>query len=169
MKRETRSNVSVEPLPKQGCEMTAEQAAFFGVEVSVEPLPKQGCEGAVVTEMKDFTVVSVEPLPKQGCENGWNDRRRCNTASQWNPCRSRGARRSAISATAPMSCLSGTPAEAGVRGVLEETFAASEESQWNPCRSRGASCRPRAPRRIRRSLSGTPAEAGVRVEIFLKL
>ena len=36
--------------------------------VSVEPLPKQGCE--IRNFLKDLIggVVSVEPLPKQGCE-----------------------------------------------------------------------------------------------------
>ena len=50
-------HVSVEPLPKQGCEMSK------AGQHQVEPLPKQGCEAGPRR-------VSVEPLPKQGCEAG---------------------------------------------------------------------------------------------------
>ena len=60
--------------------------------VSVEPLPKQGCEMAEDAMESVPGVVSVEPLPKQGCEH------RCIFVF-------RSKRR-----------LSGTPAEAGVRG-----------------------------------------------------
>ena len=35
--------------------------------------------------------------------------------------------------------LSGTPAEAGVRGFFDTTNMETWLSQWNPCRSRGAS------------------------------
>ena len=88
--------VSVEPLPKQGCE-TNTQNRFGTGPVSVEPLPKQGCErvcslplvlclpclsgtpaeAGVRVGIKDFEatedVVSVEPLPKQGCEFGYKN------------------------------------------------------------------------------------------------
>ena len=84
--------------------------------------------------------------------------------SQWNPCRSRGARRPTCRRGSLLLRLSGTPAEAGVR---DESAAGNHRarevsveplpkqgceqlhtikyhiqlgwSQWNPCRSRGAS------------------------------
>ena len=37
--------------------------------VSVEPLPKQGCEALMAEIQTDISEVSVEPLPKQGCEH----------------------------------------------------------------------------------------------------
>ena len=37
-------HVSVEPLPKQGCELLNIKSNSSRVRVSVEPLPKQGCE-----------------------------------------------------------------------------------------------------------------------------
>ena len=107
--------------------------------------------------------------------------------SQWNPCRSRGARcpvtRRKLWLTAS---LSGTPAEAGVRGYcicdsLQCSIVSVEPlpkqgcegaeydpnswcnwSQWNPCRSRGASRLDTVLKQIETGLSGTPAEAGVR-------
>ena len=109
--------VSVEPLPKQGCEKARKSPQARRGKVSVEPLPKQGCElnkPANSASLADSlsgtpaeagvrdnicwtdrygTVVSVEPLPKQGCEG----------------CCLRLVSRARRS-------LSGTPAEAGVRG-----------------------------------------------------
>ena len=93
MKRETRSNVSVEPLPKQGCERSPSADSEVKSLVSVEPLPKQGCEliGGVILAL--IGGVSVEPLPKQGCELV-----------------------AGVCDDGTLQCLSGTPAEAGVRG-----------------------------------------------------
>ena len=59
--------VSVEPPPKQGCELEGVKHSPPQVYVSVEPPPKQGCEWTVVGAIV-FTQVSVEPPPKQGCE-----------------------------------------------------------------------------------------------------
>ena len=84
--------VSVEPLPKQGCEnpwlntmqswvmsqwnpcrsrgarRDREYVNSLLGDVSVEPLPKQGCEQETVMHRLNALHVSVEPLPKQGCE-----------------------------------------------------------------------------------------------------
>ena len=132
--------VSVEPLPKQGCEtcgIVAPRACAtsqwnpcrsrgarvagnvlftsHGI-VSVEPLPKQGCEPENGSANIGIRKVSVEPLPKQGCEDGGN------VNYEW------------------IKGLSGTPAEAGVRDF----------GYWR-CYTHTM------------SLIGTPAEAGVRV------
>ena len=62
--------------------------------VSVEPLPKQGCEPFSCRPISTPCLVSVEPLPKQGCEVAVRQAEfRQVIASQWNSCRSRGARR----------------------------------------------------------------------------
>ena len=61
--------------------------------VSVEPPPKQGCEVTTTVLSTRTTGVSVEPPPKQGCEE------------QHMGAQIRAGLR-----------LSGTPAEAGVRG-----------------------------------------------------
>ena len=82
--------------------------------VSVEPLPKQGCEHKNLNHLMLQFHVSVEPLPKQGCEENMMSRMDKIIESQWNPCRSRGAR-SLASLVATHESLSGTPAEAGVR------------------------------------------------------
>ena len=66
--------------------------------------------------------VSVEPLPKQGCEYGVYFIFTTLVSSQWNPCRSRGARSSVSSFFVFHSSLSGTPAEAGVRDRLVSVF-----------------------------------------------
>ena len=132
--------VSVEPLPKQGCEprfaqthqTTAEsqwnpcrsrgasgtcfEMGGYPASVSVEPLPKQGCEMSRRDSCPCYRVVSVEPLPKQGCEIANYLGKRTQHVSQWNPCRSRGA-----------------------SGHVVFTSKTCEWSQWNPCRSRGAS------------------------------
>ena len=133
----TSRHVSVEPPPKQGCE--AVKAPKNGdTVVSVEPPPKQGCE-AVKAPKNGDTVVSVEPPPKQGCEARQQKHVWRREVSQWNPRRSRGARETlrwdgesvAVSVEPPpkqgcevelllnigleFACLSGTPAEAGVR------------------------------------------------------
>ena len=79
--------------------------------------------------------------------------------SQWNPCRSRGARglgklgagygQVSVEPLPKQGCerqiprpssnevsrLSGTPAEAGVRDGNETTNLRHAPSQWNPCRS----------------------------------
>ena len=86
--------VSVEPLPKQGCEVLPVRRSPGVCNVSVEPLPKQGCEAASYETPSKTLSVSVEPLPKQGCEVAVRQAEfRQVIASQWNSCRSRGARR----------------------------------------------------------------------------
>ena len=68
--------------------------------------------------MRRLTVesrVSVEPPPKQGCEVLGKDEGKLERKSQWNPRRSRGARYHLRSNLQRRNCLSGTPAEAGVR------------------------------------------------------
>ena len=106
--------------------------------VSVEPLPKQGCEKVVGDLKKSIDDVSVEPLPKQGCERAHLFAARCIGMSQWNPCRSRGASQPNEIENYAAACLSGTPAEAGVRVAKDDA------------------------KRVAKRLSGTPAEAGVR-------
>ena len=64
---------------------------YHALGVSVEPLPKQGCEHLLLRLTEHRSPVSVEPLPKQGCESGEVTIGEGGEASQWNPCRSRGA------------------------------------------------------------------------------
>ena len=153
--------VSVEPPPKQGCESSPPgpprghvrsqwnprrsrgascrtRNQRLGSRVSVEPPPKQGCE-ASQRKTGPPLIVSVEPPPKQGCED------------------------EVMAEGAGFSGLSGTPAEAGVRGDDYVWFRFMwTESQWNPRRSRGARSTFLQIRRTTPRLSGTPAEAGVR-------
>ena len=107
--------VSVEPLPKQGCEdemkvfndararlsgtpaeagvrdFLKRRTALIQARLSGTPA-EAGVRGRDVVCQADRRRVSVEPLPKQGCESEKSE-----TApplldtSQWNPCRSRGA------------------------------------------------------------------------------
>ena len=106
----------MEPLPKQGCEtagylnstdepcrlsgtpaeagvregVTAPNALFL-LRLSGTPA-EAGVRGGYAGSLYQLPKVSVEPLPKQGCE--WYDKVKAYEAqkSQWNPCRSRGAR-----------------------------------------------------------------------------
>ena len=66
------------------------------------------------------SIVSVEPPPKQGCEVIASSVSEKSTSSQWNPRRSRGARCHSLRRRNPATGLSGTPAEAGVRGIRQE-------------------------------------------------
>ena len=113
---EDKLQVSVEPLPKQGCEGKIVDMRKYSSPVSVEPLPKQGCEGSNSSQTSEICGVSVEPLPKQGCEQANKHIREGEITSQWNPCRSRGARLCKAYNLGLKEGLSGTPAEAGVRG-----------------------------------------------------
>ena len=130
--------------------------------VSVEPPPMQGCEACETQLEAEMLKVSVEPPPKQGCEKLERALQRAQEKSQWNPRRSRGARRRQGNFFGHVSSLSGTPAEAGVRAVVPQTLLgslaslsgtpaeagvreavgwledAADRSQWNPRRSRGA-------------------------------
>ena len=86
--------VSVEPLPKQGCEIKRTSHSKENREVSVEPLPKQGCE-AIPRRQFGQRSRSLSGTP---AEAGVRDAQVCRAVqgrrlSQWNPCRSRGARR----------------------------------------------------------------------------
>ena len=105
--------VSVEPLPKQGCEYTGEQMYDFAVVSQWNPCRSRGASARRGSWLVRCGV-SVEPLPKQGCE--WP--MRWSTVAKWS--------------------LSGTPAEAGVRDGIILTKRVNDMSQWNPCRSRGA-------------------------------
>ena len=86
-----KNRVSVEPPPKQGCEVYVlrriylrhclsgtpaeagvragpQRRSGYGPRVSVEPPPKQGCETVERGARNWFLTVPVEPPPKQGCE-----------------------------------------------------------------------------------------------------
>ena len=111
--------VSVEPLPKQGCEADGPAAKKAPAKVSVEPLPKQGCEKAYREVWPPSGKVSVEPLPKQGCEVTKRVRRTFGPTSRLSgtPAEA-GVRVVQIPLDQLVRpCLSGTPAEAGVRAV----------------------------------------------------
>ena len=151
----------MEPPPKQGCE-DDETVLVAGVcESQWNPRRSRGASGAE-TSVLHSALVSVEPPPKQGCEQSAFGKQIGLVASQWNPRRSRGARTLEDLSTFSTSRLSGTPAEAGVRGIwmltVWERYVVSVEpppkqgcenhclgsslshdwSQWNPRRSRGA-------------------------------
>ena len=107
--------------------------------VSVEPLPKQGCERAGLARPQRGSGLSGTPA-----EAGVRGSNRMETImewyeSQWNPCRSRGTSLigglvGAIIATSQWNpCRSrGASLIGGLVGAIIAT------SQWNPCRSRGA-------------------------------
>ena len=105
----------------------------------------------------------MEPLPKQGCETTKLSKMTSSVPSQWNPCRSRGARRRVSKIAGRAQSLSGTPAEAGVRvglgghsmGVGICLSGTPAEAGVRVLGSPQGSRRPWG-------LSGTPAEAGVR-------
>ena len=107
--------VSVEPLPKQGCEL-AEALAFSRALHRLSGTPAEAGVRVLIAVLIHRTAqVSVEPLPKQGCE-GWSNGAMLGAgASQWNPCRSRGASSIWSQQREASRSLSGTPAEAGVR------------------------------------------------------
>ena len=152
----------MEPPPKQGCEADLPPIANAGG-VSVEPPPKQGCERDDWEVIAFENVVSVEPPPKQGCEQDLSINSTRMGKSQWNPRRSRGARYLLNDQYFLHYRLSGTPAEAGVRGfsglivggaclvsvepppkqgceeIIMDDYNKAMSSQWNPRRSRGAS------------------------------
>ena len=110
--------VSVEPPPKQGCEISSSFLTLIMSGLSGTPA-EAGVRAFYVGFLVKRRSVSVEPPPKQGCEE-----REPNTESNLR------------------SCLSGTPAEAGVRVHGLRMKLKSAVSQWNPRRSRGASASP---------------------------
>ena len=160
---QARDPVSVEPLPKQGCEEDHKPYIPPSTRSQWNPCRSRGArvpylphgwrigslsgtpaEAGVRDDLpppsNKIILVSVEPLPKQGCESALMISMRCWTKSQWNPCRSRGARCGewweqadqrpvSVEPLPKQGCemiylkmvgysasLSGTPAEAGVRG-----------------------------------------------------
>ena len=123
--------------------------------VSVEPLPKQGCEPSRRILCRS-SLVSVEPLPKQGCEGAPKPNKYGALASQWNPCRSRGARRQSEAKYAAwlvsVEPLPKQGCEVGFASKIIQHYG----SQWNPCRSRGASSLTEAPTSESRSVSVEP-------------
>ena len=155
-------SVSVEPPPKQGCEIinwvmgdgenesqwnprrsrgastTSETSHRDRCCLSGTPA-EAGVRAPLVKRLTEIAAVSVEPPPKQGCEFSLLDQ---------------------VSLTPR---LSGTPAEAGVRVDMIGIAADVKLSQWNPRRSRGARSVTSRDWGSPMSLSGTPAEAGVRV------
>ena len=82
--------VSLEPLPKQGCETEERETMSYDSSLSGTPAEAGVRAGAAVAVGAEIAV-SVEPLPKQGCELHRQPSR--------------------------LHRLSGTPAEAGVRGA----------------------------------------------------
>ena len=81
----------------------------------MEPLPKQGCELSCGITLKKRDVVSVEPLPKQGCEAAavdmwWPGRGLSGTPAEAGVRECDSRNRDKLKER-----LSGTPAEAGVR------------------------------------------------------
>ena len=96
-------------------------------------------------------IVSVEPPPKQGCEISY---RRKNEEP---PCLSGTPAEAGVRAYLFYNILhvlyglSGTPAEAGVRGIEYLNNNNQVVSQWNPRRSRGASGLCRVQRRLDKS------------------
>ena len=97
-----------------------------------------GVRGTTVPNAPRISRVSVEPPPKQGCEFMVKKYSESQLESQWNPRRSRGASGDKTQGVLRRSGLSGTPAEAGVRGSEGGPGKPFEGSQWNPRRSRGA-------------------------------
>ena len=111
---------------------------LLAASVSVEPPPKQGCEqkrGALCYPLRSLSGTPAEAGVR--VEEA-TDALMINE-SQWNPRRSRGARRSEPGVEFLERSLSGTPAEAGVRALR----MVHQRTGY-------------------RRLSGTPAEAGVR-------
>ena len=89
--------VSVEPLPKQGCELSCRtQPTTIGALSQWNPCRSRGASRD--RSYQGTGQVSVEPLPKQGCEWVAGDGYYGDFGSQWNPCRSRGA-------SPPLECL----------------------------------------------------------------
>ena len=132
------------------------------IQVSVEPLPKQGCEISKLVKSSDQPRVSVEPLPKQGCEKDEAKRITKLIRSQWNPCRSRGARSSGWHGIQLAHGLSGTPAEAGVRDEYIAIPSIVGGVSVEPLPKQGCEKFMMQNAGLMAGLSGTPAEAGVR-------
>ena len=128
----------MEPPPKQGCELNAADRSTRDILSQWNPRRSRGASCTCYIVLK-FRHVSVEPPPKQGCEKGIAGTYVGYEQSQWNPRRSRGARPKYGKSVEQVLCLSGTPAEAGVRDIGWGSI------DLGPI-----------------SLSGTPAEAGVR-------
>ena len=184
--------VSVEPLPKQGCERMWKLETGSTRFVSVEPLPKQGCELSSIQEIR-IGVLCLSGTPAEaGVRAFWPKNKSVkgtglsgtpaeagvrglcrgnfppSTASLSGTPAEAGVRANcAVPYSICKSSLSGTPAEAGVREVVNQIrFATDNGSQWNPCRSRGASAGRRGRVPMSPCLSGTPAEAGVRAILY---
>ena len=85
------------------------------------------------------SAVSVEPLPKQGCESVSTD-----FDHRW-------------------TCLSGTPAEAGVRVSAAIVESTQGQVSVEPLPKQGCEMAKGNKSYSLGGLSGTPAEAGVRV------
>ena len=155
--------VSVEPLPKQGCELiktalntkstslsgTPAEAGVRDVQLAALRPSYWGLSGtpaeAGVRGARDvrLRLEHMSRLSGTPAEAGVRAHSAVHTIqateSQWNPCRSRGARIPCITIITIKVGLSGTPAEAGVRAAVAYMTEEEVWSQWNPCRSRGAS------------------------------
>ena len=157
--------VSVEPPPKQGCEDQLDENDQFNRTSQWNPRRSRGAR------------LSFFSLPKFSRVSQWNPRRSRGARpralivtsrfyeSQWNPRRSRGARAMPPDLAVSWSGLSGTPAEAGVRGAkhalnLLMAHVSVEPPPKQGCENVCSSYQSL----IWQRLSGTPAEAGVRGE-----
>ena len=98
----------------------------------MEPPPKQGCESAEQLAAGVENRVSVEPPPKQGCEVTASDSPLIQGTSQWNPRRSRGARGGRQRKKLGKNGLSGTPAEAGVRVLINKPKSRAQAVSVEP-------------------------------------
>ena len=151
----------MEPLPKQGCEaawtkkistldrlsgtpaeagvraLISDGVALFG-ESQWNPCRSRGASLQIVTGNALIYRSQWNPCRSRGARAFRFLRLPRGIASQWNPCRSRGARGKYPKRGRKNRRLSGTPAEAGVRGRRPNTTSTLLTSQWNPCRSRGA-------------------------------
>ena len=131
--------VSVEPLPKQGCEMSC-GTSFVRRKSRLSGTPAEaGVRAARPRTYEEWLPVSVEPLPKQGCEPHDHELMKNGYQSQWNPCRSRGASWLCEEHFFVTSLSQWNPCRSrGARVMYGQMNVPLEKSQWNPCRSRGA-------------------------------
>ena len=180
------NHVSVEPLPKQGCEQSSRNPLSRRIAVSVEPLPKQGCEMLIKHRRLPRNGLSGTPAEAGVRDVNWT-LDGYSGLSQWNPCRSRGASWWPMLSLIVAKCLSGTPAEAGVRVSITRTFICGPWVSVEPLPKQGCewfrflwtnwfgpvSVEPLPKQGCEKKfiviytiedkrLSGTPAEAGVR-------
>ena len=129
--------VSVEPPPKQGCELVASYGIPNSSRLSGTPA-EAGVRGETCRQTRRKTRSQWNPRRSRGARNLVDDWIAENDESQWNPRRSRGASSGALRGAGGRGVSAEPPPKQGCETYNQAQELGGQVSQWNPRRSRGA-------------------------------